>query len=159
MEGARRLHGVVHVEHDWPELILFLRAIGAEAPRSGASRDRRSRSYDCAARISPGYNKTELLAEGVAAGLDVPIYSALSREGSQTSLSPRQRQDNVRGAFTLTPSGLRVIRGTHIVLVDDVLTTGVTGAEAATTLASGGADQVTLFTFARALVARPQDAA
>lgn len=121
MEGARRLHGVVHVEHDWPELILFLRAIGAGAPRSGASRDRRSRSYDCAARISPGYNKTELLAEGVAAGLDVPIYSALSREGSQTSLSPRQRQDNVRGAFTLTPSGLRVIRGTHIVLVDDVL--------------------------------------
>jgi ComF family protein len=109
-----------------------------------------------------GYNQAELLAEGVAAGLGVPIYAALNREGSQgsqTSLTPRQRHDNVRGAFTLTPSGSLVIRGAQIVLVDDVLTTGATAGEVATTLARGGADKVTLLTFARALSTRPRDAA
>lgn len=114
-----------------------------------------------------GYNQARLLAEVVASDLDRPLAEALHRgraPSSQTTLSPRERRENVRGAFRVAtgpeerpadpedrPADSRKLTGRDILLVDDVLTTGATAGEAARTLAAAGAASVQLLTFARAL--------
>ena len=101
-----------------------------------------------------GYNQAGLLAEGVSHALGLPLYSVLVRtrsDGSQTSLSPEERRENVRGAFALSAKARAVLTGAQVVLVDDVLTTGATAAEAARVLMAAGGSAVTLLAFARAL--------
>jgi ComF family protein len=110
-------------------------------------------------RRSRGYNQAELLARQVAARRGWSLLLALARvgeAGSQTSLSPTERRENVRGAFAPAGDGSRKLAGAHVVLVDDVLTTGATASEAAETLAEMGADGVTLVAFARALPTGPR---
>lgn len=100
-----------------------------------------------------GYNQAFLLAEALAREVGLPLECAIHREagGTQVRLGPRQRQANVRNAFSLTrPSGSR-IRGRDVILIDDVLTTGATGVSAARTLERGFVSSVSLLTFARAL--------
>ena len=72
--------------------------------------------------------------------------------GTQTSLQPLERAANVAGAFELTADAKSHVSARHLLLVDDVLTTGATAAECARTLVEqGGARCVTVITFARAL--------
>lgn len=100
-----------------------------------------------------GYNQAGLLAERVALRTGLSFAPALARptaRGSQTSLAPEARRDNVRGAFEPTGRSDEV-RGRSVLLVDDVLTTGATISEAAVTLARAGAVRVVASTFARAL--------
>jgi hypoxanthine-guanine phosphoribosyltransferase len=67
---------------------------------------------------------------------------------SQAGLTPRQRRNNVRGAFKVSdPSA---IAGKHILLVDDILTTGATARAAAQSLMKAGAASVYVATLARA---------
>ena len=67
---------------------------------------------------------------------------------SQAGLTPRQRRLNVRGAFTVFDPA--AVAGKHILLVDDILTTGATARAAAKTLMEAGADSVWVATLARA---------
>jgi ComF family protein len=100
-----------------------------------------------------GYNQARLLAEVVASCLGLPLGEALHRgsaSSSQTTLSPRDRRENVRDAFRAV-DGPESLEGHDVLLVDDVLTTGATAGEAARTLASAGAASIHLLTFARAL--------
>ena len=109
-----------------------------------------------------GYNQAHLLAERLASLLGLPLRPVLARAlapRSQTSLTPMQRRENVRGAFGPAAMGLGGVRGAEVLLVDDVLTTGATAAEAAVTLVRAGAATVTLVAFARALPSRPRKAA
>jgi predicted amidophosphoribosyltransferase len=97
-----------------------------------------------------GYNQAGLLADRVGARLGLPVGDALERvrgDVSQTALTPEERRSNVRGAFRCSGP----VRGASVLLVDDVLTTGATAGEAATTLVAAGADRVVLVAFARAL--------
>ena len=56
---------------------------------------------------------------------------------SQAGLTPRQRRNNVRGAFKVSdPSA---VAGKHILLIDDILTTGATARAAAQSLMKAGA--------------------
>lgn len=105
-----------------------------------------------------GFNPAGLLAEMVAAELKIPLSEALSRPGEgarQIGLPPSERAANVRGAFV--PAGPRsgALNHQHVLLVDDVLTTGATGAEAARAAEACGARTVSLVTFARALPKDP----
>jgi len=67
---------------------------------------------------------------------------------SQAGLSPHQRRLNVRGAFTV--SDPEAVRLKHILLIDDILTTGATARAAALTLTRAGAASVWVATLARA---------
>jgi len=67
---------------------------------------------------------------------------------SQTGLTPRQRRMNVQGAFTV--SDRAEVAKKHILLIDDVFTTGATARSAATTLMKAGAASVWVATLARA---------
>jgi ComF family protein len=105
-------------------------------------------------RRQRGYNQAALLAEAYAAGSGLECSEALERAaggGSQVALHPSERRSNVRGAFVVAPAGEADVRGRHVVLVDDVLTTGATASEAAETLERAGALGVSVITFARAL--------
>jgi ComF family protein len=67
---------------------------------------------------------------------------------TQASLTPRQRRLNVRGAFQVNdPSA---VRDRHILLIDDILTTGATARAAAKALKNAGAASVWVATLARA---------
>ncbi len=67
---------------------------------------------------------------------------------SQTGLGREKRRQNVRGAFAV--SNTETLQGKHILLVDDVYTTGSTMEECARSLLAAGAGGVSALTLARA---------
>lgn len=73
------------------------------------------------------------------------------RTRRQIGLGPRAREENVRGAFSITPEGREQLFGRRVVLVDDVYTTGATVSAATRVLKRAGVADVTVLTFARAL--------
>jgi len=75
-----------------------------------------------------GYNQSEFIAIGVARVLNCEMNTNLLKRmehsESQTKKSKYERWENVGAAFTLTDSNQYI--GKHILLVDDVVTTGAT---------------------------------
>jgi ComF family protein len=67
---------------------------------------------------------------------------------SQAGLTPRQRRQNVRGAFKVADPG--AVAGKHILVIDDILTTGATARAASAALLQAGAESVWVATLARA---------
>jgi ComF family protein len=107
-----------------------------------------------------GYNQARLLALTFSAECGSRPVDALRRQGrgvTQVSLHPNQRRANVENAFRPVPESVRQIAGQHVVLVDDVLTTGATAGAAARVLREVGAKTVGLVTFARTLPFRASD--
>jgi ComF family protein len=104
-----------------------------------------------------GYNQAALIAHGFARCSGREVRALLVRDpgrGSQTTLQPAARRANVAGAFHAARGAERSIPGAHVILVDDVLTTGATAVECTRVLVEAGARCVSLVTFARALDAR-----
>lgn len=103
------------------------------------------------------FNQSAELARAVARLSGKPVLiDALrrtKRTRRQVGLGPRAREENVRGAFSLTPQGREALFGRCVVLIDDVYTTGATVAAATRTLKRAGVADVTVLTFARALAA------
>ena len=103
-------------------------------------------------RMSRGTSSPEVMAEVVAINLGVPWTSRLlkcrRKTKKQSLLSPDQRRRNVQGAFGIGSE--RNIAGLHVVLVDDVVTTGATASEAARILRRAGASRITVAVVARA---------
>ena len=75
-----------------------------------------------------GYNQSEEIAKGVNASTGIPIITnAVSRtvfHGSQTQKNQWQRMENVENAFKAT--GKVDLSGKHILMVDDIVTSGAT---------------------------------
>ncbi len=99
-----------------------------------------------------GYNQAALLAREVAARWGIPCWEdAVVRARNtqtQTRLTPSSRSTNVHHAFRADAQTR--LDGAHVILVDDVLTTGATMAAAATALFDAGARIVSYLTFGRA---------
>jgi predicted amidophosphoribosyltransferase len=108
-----------------------------------------------AARLrARGYNQSERLARALAPRVALPVWDGVLVRGrdttSQTRLTPEQRLSNVSGAFRAAAGAGRQLRGTHVVLVDDVVTTAATLNACAAALLAAGARIVSYATFGRA---------
>ena len=79
-------------------------------------------------RMKRGYNQSEQLAIGISDITHLPIVTkALRRKHfvkSQTQLSRHERQENVADIFELCDDS--PLKGKHVLLVDDICTTGAT---------------------------------
>lgn len=79
-------------------------------------------------RLSRGYNQSEYIARGIASALDVPVDAASVRRHShnapQALKDHHERWDNVKDIFSVRNAAR--LAGRHILIVDDVLTTGAT---------------------------------
>src|SRR5579862_2619657 len=99
------------------------------------------------------YNQAGLLAHAIHAAGGPPVAPdwlvRRRRTPSQGRLGAAARVRNVRGAFFLRPG--RSVAGKHLVIVDDVLTSGATVEECARVLRREGAASVGVLTLARAL--------
>jgi ComF family protein len=125
----------------WPADVVAERT--ALVPVPLARRRRRER----------GYNQSLLLARELAARWRIPVWERCverARETrSQTRLTPAERMGNVSSAFRAAAGGDR-LQGAHLVLVDDVVTTGATLDACARALFEGGARILSYVTFGRA---------
>lgn len=101
-----------------------------------------------------GFNQAERLAAAVAAVWGIPVWTdVISRTRatpSQTRLTPAERLANVHGAFRAEVPAAERLRGTHLILVDDVLTTGATLNACAHALFAAGTRTLSYLTFGRA---------
>lgn len=102
--------------------------------------------------LERGYNQSEMLANGAALILGAPVHARLLVRDrptkTQTALTRANRWDNLDGAFRVVDPA--VVEGRHVLLVDDVLTTGSTAGAAAKALKTAGAARVDLATMALA---------
>jgi len=95
-----------------------------------------------------GFDQTWLLANNLAQLCGIPVLRGLRRTRfatAQHQLSRRERAVNMHHAFTTKCQLL----GGHIVLVDDVVTTGATATAATQALLAAGADSVEVWCLAR----------
>ena len=91
-----------------------------------------------------GYDQAMLLACAAALALDDVAVEALEKTkdviAQSTLNSAAERRENIKDAFAALDPDL--IAGKHILLIDDIMTTGVTLSECARALLVGGADSV-----------------
>ena len=77
-----------------------------------------------------GYNQSEIIARGISTVLDIPVQESILQRirytSSQALLHREDRLKNMNGAFRLSPSAQSSIHGKHVLLVDDLITTGTT---------------------------------
>ena len=93
-----------------------------------------------------GYNQSHELAKGISEITGLPIYNKVVRrtvfEGSQTSLGRWERNENVEQVFELQDAP--TIQGKHLLLVDDVVTTGATVIACAKELCKAGGVRISV---------------
>ena len=97
------------------------------------------------------FNQAEVLAELIAPQAGKPVWNALRRirnTPTQTRLDREERAENLRGAFVVRQPA--EVKGRHLLLVDDVFTTGSTVEECSRILLKAGAASVRVITVARA---------
>lgn len=103
--------------------------------------------------VQRGFNQSLQIARPLATLMQRPLYAQLLHRvrdtTAQTLLHPDQRRENILHAFTPDEATKDRIRGRHIGVVDDVMTTGATLNEIAACLKRHGAVSVTNLVFAR----------
>ena len=100
-------------------------------------------------RLVRGYNPAQLLALPVARQYRLPLYEDALKKTSvadQRGLSASQRRHNQKRSFI---SGQRTFDGEHLLIIDDVITTGATADAAARLLKQQGAGIVGVWSLCR----------
>jgi competence protein ComFC len=96
------------------------------------------------------FNQAEVLARLLSQRCGIPVIPCLKRTrytSTQTRLDRWERMKNLRGAFELRRNAR--VQGRHLILIDDVFTTGSTVNECASVLRRAGAATVRVMTVAR----------
>jgi len=96
-----------------------------------------------------GYDQAKLIARQLAREAHLPYTDCLQRHGQthQVGASRQQRHKQLVGAFRLRRP--QAVCNKHILLIDDVLTTGATLEAAAVVLRQAGARQIDALVFAQ----------
>ena len=100
-------------------------------------------------RRERGFDQAQVLAAAIAETTGIKYSAILERVKDtppQSGLHPRQRVDNISGAFRVKPG--HNITGQDFILVDDIYTTGASLNECAKVLIQGGASKVFTMTLA-----------
>lgn len=99
-------------------------------------------------RAGRGYNQVDFITSGISKTAHLPVLKnlkALHRHGTQTHLNALERQKNLESTFGVDHP--EELKGKHILLVDDVCTTGATLIAATETLLKAQPDlRVSLYT-------------
>ena len=129
-EWQRMIHGFKYRDK-WHWAYVMGRRLGAALREGGLFAD-----VDVALpvplhpyrRMLRGYNQSEYIARGVAEelGIEVDLHTLCRRRNnpSQTRLAEREKRENVRDLFSVHDADR--IRGRHVLIVDDVITSGET---------------------------------
>lgn len=102
-----------------------------------------------------GFNQSEVLARRIGKALHLPVCAALGKRprlGQQSRRTARERWAAARDMFFPLPGG--AVRGKRVVLIDDIITTGASAADAVRALREAGAAEV----FVLAPLSAPWDA-
>lgn len=101
-----------------------------------------------------GYNQSALLAREIGRRWQLPVHEHLllrtRATETQTRLTPGERHRNVSGCFRTDMAAMASLRGAHLILVDDVVTTCATLNACTEALLDGGVRIVSYLTFGRA---------
>ena len=126
----------------WPDDVLAERVAAIPVPLGGSRMRER------------GYNQSALIARSAAACWRVPVWADVLERSratqAQARLTAADRLTNVAGAFRVADGVQARLRGAHVMLVDDVVTTAATLNACAAALVAGGARVVSYATFGRA---------
>lgn len=95
-----------------------------------------------------GYDQAALIAKALARRLQRPCLPLLARIGSQRQLGQLRQTRKQQMLHAFRPINLSATQNKHILLVDDVLTTGATCEAAASVLKQAGAKRVSAIVFA-----------
>ena len=102
--------------------------------------------------VERGFNQSHEIARVVSRLLDLRLAGSGLRRvrgtAPQVGLSRHERAGNLTGAFAADPT---IVAGRHVLLIDDVVTTGSTAIAAASSLRVAGAESITVWAVARAL--------
>lgn len=100
-----------------------------------------------------GFNQAFLITKFFRRFFKYPIADFLVRVKEtkpQAELKTKKdRYNNLRGAFKIKPDQFKLISGSRVILVDDVITSGSTVREAAKTLRLSGADKIYVLALAK----------
>lgn len=118
--------------HHKPEIgVLLGKELGAEMLSSGNFADI---DYIIPVPLHPnrekkrGYNQSERIGSGISAVTKIPVLTGVLIRNvetqTQTKMNKEERWQNVSGKFVLTDA--EILKGKHVLLVDDVITTGAT---------------------------------
>lgn len=99
---------------------------------------------------SRGYNQSAEIAKGIGRACHIPVDTKAVRRmffnGSQTTKKFFERAGNVAGAFKLVSP--ERVHGKHVLIVDDVVTSGSSVSECAKALLAAGDVRVSIMSFA-----------
>jgi ComF family protein len=104
-------------------------------------------------QLSRGYNQSEVLAQGIGMSMSIPVLPSvlvrIKSKVSQTKMGREERLKNIMQSFKLLDGAS--IKGRHILLVDDVMTTGATLDACCQCLLNGNPASIRLATLAMAV--------
>jgi ComF family protein len=135
---------------------LLIEAVTAALPRDAVLLPMPLHRRRLAERgFNQAWELTKMLARESGLQSRADLLLRMRPTDPQTGLNATSRRRNVRGAFVVPPARATQLAGRTVVLVDDVVTTGATAAEASRSLMRAGAAQVIIVAVARAAAPGP----